>query len=148
MAAGHAAAVEYVAGRLPPLPKLDEAQVRKAIADLDSDDFAVRKQAQERLAAWGGQITPLLEAQAKNPSAEVRATIRRLLEAVEQNVPASPELAREVRAVKMLELIATPEAVQLLDKLASATPGAERTRAAKDALDRLAKSTAAANAAQ
>ena len=146
MAAGQTAAVEFVASHLPPIPKIDEAEVRKAIAELDSDDFDTRKKAQDRLAQWGGLIAPLLQAEAKNPSAEVRATIRRLLAAVEQNAPASPELAREVRAVKVLEHVGTPEAVKLLEKLAHGTPGAERTRTAKSALDRLAKSAAAAAA--
>ena len=146
MAAGHTPAVEYIAGRFPPIPKVDEAEVRKAIAELDSDEFDTRKKATDKLALWGGQITPLLEAAAKNPSAEVRATIRRLLTAIEQNAPASPELAREVRAVKMLELIASPEAVKLLEQLAHGIEGAQRTRAAKEALARLAKSTAAAGA--
>jgi hypothetical protein len=148
MAAGQAASVEYIASHLPPIPKVDEAEVKKAIADLDSDDFKTRANAQDKLALWGGLIAPLLEANAKNPSAEVRATIRRLLAAIEQNAPASPELAREVRAVKVLEHVGNPEAVKLLEQVAADTPGAERTRAAKSALDRLAKSAAAASAAQ
>jgi hypothetical protein len=143
MAAGHAASVEYVASHLPPIPKVDEAEVRKAIAELDSDDFETRKKAQDKLAAWGGLIAGALEA-AKNPSAEVRATIRRLLAAIKEGAPASPELAREIRAIRVLELVATPEALKLLEALAEGTPGAERTRAAKSALDRLAKSTVAA----
>jgi hypothetical protein len=144
MAAGHATAVEYVASHLPPIPEIDEAHARKAIAELDSDDFETRKKAQDKLATWGGLVAEQLQAEAKNPSAEVRATIRRLLAAIEQNVPASPELAREVRSIKVLELIATPEAVKLLEQLAAGTPGADRTRAARNALERLAKSAAAA----
>jgi hypothetical protein len=70
------------------------------------------------------------------------------LAAIEQNAPASPELAREVRAVKVLEHVGNPEAVKLLEQVAADTPGADRTRAAKSALDRLAKSAAAASAAQ
>ena len=148
LAAGHIPAVQYIASHLPPIPKVDETEVRKAIADLDSDEFETRKKATDKLALWGGQITPLLEAEAKNPSAEVRATIRRLLTAIEKNTPASPELAREIRAMKVLENIATPEAVELLEAVAGGRPGAERTRAAKSALERLAKSAAAAGAAQ
>jgi hypothetical protein len=147
MAAGQAAAVEFVGSHLPPSPKVDEAQVRKAIAELDSDDFQTRKKAQDKLAQWGGLITPLLEAEAKNPSAEVRAAIRRLLASIEQNAPASPELAREVRAVKVLEHVGTPEAVKLLEQLAQGTRGAERTPTAKVALDHLTKFAAAAVAA-
>jgi hypothetical protein len=93
-------------------------------------------------------VAPLLKANAQSTSAEVRATIRRLLTAIEQNAPASPELAREVRAMKVLELVASTEAIKLLEQLAQGVDGAARTRAAKDALARLAKSTAAAGGAQ
>jgi hypothetical protein len=143
MAAGHAASVEYVASHMPPIPKTDEAEVKQLIAQLDSDDFDTRRKAQEKLASFGGLIAPLLEAHKRSPSAEVRATIRRLTTAIEQNAPASPELAREVRAVKVLELIATPEAVKLLEQLSRGVKDAERTRAANQSLERLAKISAA-----
>jgi hypothetical protein len=148
MAAGHAAAIEYIASHLSPIPKVDEAEARKAIEQLDSDDFDSQRRAQDKLAQWGGLVAPLLKANAQSTSAEVRATIRRLLTAIEQNAPASPELAREVRAMKVVELVASTEAIKLLEQLAQGVDGAARTRAAKDALARLAKSTAAAGGAQ
>ena len=104
-------ASEYnIASHLPQNPKVNDAEVKKLIEQLDSDNFEkTRGQAQEKLASFGGQIAPLLEAERQNSSAEVRAIIRRLLAAIKENAPVSPELSREVRAVKVLEHIATPE---------------------------------------
>jgi hypothetical protein len=44
---------------------------------------------------------------------------------------------RTLRAVEILEQVATPEAVRLLGRLAAEDPGARRTREAKAALERL-----------
>jgi len=139
MAAGQAASVDYIARHLTPIPKVDDAKVKALVAQLDVDDFNSRRKAQEELASFGGLIAPLLEAESQNASAEVRATIRRLLNAIEQSSPSSPEVARDIRIAKMLELVGSAEAVKLLEQLAKANENADRTRAAKRALDRLAK---------
>jgi hypothetical protein len=49
------------------------------------------------------------------------------------------EPLRTSRAIEVLERIAAPEARQLLTKLAAGAPGAEPTREAKAALERLTK---------
>ncbi len=139
LAAGHAKSVEYIASHLPPHPKVDEAEVKKLIGQLDSDAFETRRGAQEKLASFGGLIAPLLEAERENGSAEVRGTVRRLLLAIEQNTPESPALAREVRSMKVLEIIGTPEAIKLLGQLAEGIESAERTKAARQSLERLAE---------
>jgi hypothetical protein len=50
---------------------------------------------------------------------------------------ASAETLRSIRAVEALEHIATPEARDLLDRLAAGAPEARLTREAKAALERL-----------
>jgi hypothetical protein len=140
MAAGSKPTVEFIVQNLRPVVPPDEAAVREWIQQLDSEDFATREAAQTNLAAQGRAITPLLEAEREHSSAEVRASIQRLLRAANGEIPQSPELARDVRAAKVLELIATPEAVKALELIASGPPNLERTAAAKASLERLSSS--------
>ena len=77
-----------------------------------------------------------------NPSAEVHRRLGDLLERNKGKTTA-PELLRGVRAVEVLEHIATAEACDVLKKLAAGAPEARLTQEAKAAVDRLAKSTPA-----
>lgn len=140
LAAGHTGAVNYIAGRLSKFVPPDKTVVRKHLKDLDSDDFETRRAAQEALAKYGRSIVPILETERENPSAEVRASVQRLLRAAAQAIPEAPELAREVRAMQVLEIIGTPEAIALLRDVATGTSALDRTAAAQAALDRLGQS--------
>jgi len=79
----------------------------------------------------------LRQALSADPSPEARRRIEGLLEKLAKPL-ALPETLRGVRAVESLEHIATPEARQVLQKLADGAP-ASLTREAKAALERLAK---------
>ena len=69
---------------------------------------------------------------------EKRWRIESLLE--KQRGPVrQPEILRALRAVVVLEEIATPEARKVLQKLASGAPDARLTQEAKASLERLAK---------
>lgn len=137
LASGDRETVDFVTENLTEVQPLAESQARKLIAELESDLFETRRAALERLEKQGRSIRPLLREFADHPSAEVRASIQRLLRAANAELPQVPELAREVRAMHVLELIATPEAVQALQEAASGPPDLERTVAAKAALKRM-----------
>jgi WD40 repeat protein len=141
--AAPAQAVPFLAGRLRPVAAADLARVRKLLTDLGSDSFTVREKATAELARLELTAAPLLrEALAGRPSLEVENRMRRLLEAAEDTAR-SPARQREVRAVRVLETIASPEAVRAVEAAASGAPGALLTQQARAALRRLEKRRAA-----
>jgi WD40 repeat protein len=122
---------------LRPAPADFAEKVRKAVADLDSNAFAVRERAFQSLADRGHEATPALRAALdQKPSAEARQRIEQLLEKV-VGPPSSGELLRTSRALAVLERKGTPEAKRLLQELADGAPGAWLSEEAKSALRRL-----------
>src|SRR5262249_7483471 len=115
----------------------DPQKIRRLIADLDDDVFAVREAAQKALAKLGAVAEPVLrETLDNNPSAETRRRIEGLLAIYTLGAP-DPEILRRLRAVQVLEQLATPEARQVLHALARGAAGDRLTREAKTALQRL-----------
>jgi hypothetical protein len=115
----------------------DAQRVRQLLADLDSEIFAVREKAQKELSAMGELAAPHLEqALTGELPPEARRRIQALRDKLQGPVTQS-EALRALRAVAVLEEIATQEANQLLEKLASGFPDARLTREAKAALERL-----------
>jgi hypothetical protein len=105
------------------------------IADLDSDDFATRRDAARELEG----IADLAESALRKvlqgtPTEELRRQATRLLERI---ATLSTERLRHVRAVEALEYMGTPEARKLLEVVAEGAPEARLTREAKAALERL-----------
>ena len=132
-------AVTLLQDQLKPVAVPDEKQVATWIADLESDDFAVRKKAEDSLAGLGELVqTALRKALAKpNFSLEARRRMERI---VEQNLlRLSGTRLREVRSVAVLEEIGTPEARELLDKLAKGAADARLTRETNAARERLSR---------
>jgi RNA polymerase sigma factor (sigma-70 family) len=128
-------AVSYFQAHLQPAAAVDTKRIAQLIADLDSEQFEVREQATKALRAFGDVAEPALrKAAAGQPSPEVRRRVETLLKQLDSSQ--SPSLLRSVRAVEVLEHIATPEARQLLGKLAGGAPEARLTREAKAALER------------
>jgi RNA polymerase sigma factor (sigma-70 family) len=126
--------------RLRPAPALPFEEVRRAVADLDSDQYQRRLAALERLAAWGEQVEPaLVQALNANPSPEQHRQIERLLTGPRREP--SAEAVRALRAVEVLEHCGTPEAQRVLEVLAHGAPEARLTFAAKASLERVAKRT-------
>jgi hypothetical protein len=110
-------------------------QLKKHVADLDSDDFDTRTRAEAALLAHGpGAVGSLRKLVETVPSLETRLRIARIL----HRWSATPEARRLSRAVMALEKAGTPQAKALLKKLASGEPGAPLTEDAKAALKRLA----------
>jgi RNA polymerase sigma factor (sigma-70 family) len=119
-----------------PAPGPDPARLRRLIADLDSNRFAVRQSAFRELESLGAEAAATLrQALAGKPTLETRKRLEELL--ARTNVLHAGEVLRGVRAVEVLERIATPEARQLLTTLTKGAPQARLTQEAKASLARL-----------
>ncbi|AWM38225.1 ECF RNA polymerase sigma factor SigE [Gemmata obscuriglobus] len=126
--------VPFLADALKPAGKLDAAQVRKWIADLKDDTFAVREAASRELAARGEDVEPDLEKALADVSPEAVRRVQALLTALRNSPP--PDRRRELRGMWVLELIGTPAAQKVLTSISQGDPGARLTREAKAALAR------------
>jgi RNA polymerase sigma factor (sigma-70 family) len=135
--AAPADAVKFLARQMKPVKALDPGRVKRLLADLDSDEFAVREAASKALAGLDEQATPYLEGTLKSTeSPEVRARVTRLLEQRRRDaIPA--EQIRQIRAVMVLERMGAGEAKDLLKRWAGGPAGARLTREAAAALKRL-----------
>ncbi|HEV3262748.1 MAG TPA: sigma-70 family RNA polymerase sigma factor [Gemmataceae bacterium] len=131
-------AVALLKGRLRPAAGVGPERIRRLIADLDSDRFAVRDAASRKLDQVRTETEPALrQALAKKPSLEACSRLRALLAA--PGLIRSSEVLRGVRAVQVLEQIGTPGARKLLKALSRGAPEARLTQEAKTSLGRLAR---------
>jgi hypothetical protein len=124
------------------MPAQPDERLPKWIADLDSDEFAVREKAHQELADQGKAALPALRRSlAAKPSAEQRKRIEALVEHAETQPvrieALSAQELREERAIMVLEMVGTAGARRALQSLAGGAPGALRTTAAQGALERL-----------
>ncbi len=132
-----AAAVRLLRRQLHPVADTDLAEVRRLVAQLDDDTFAVRQKAFGRLEALGETAVPALrQALTKAPPPEVRRRIEELLEKHRGTLPSGDHL-RLLRALAVLEHAGTPEARRLLEELARGVPDAPQTQEARAVLARL-----------
>jgi WD40 repeat protein len=130
-------ATTFLATKLQPVPQVDPAVIEKLLADLDGKNFASRQKAMRALEKLEGQARPALEkATAKPTSAEALNRLKKLLDRLDGPVLA-PEELRVLRAVEVLERIATPQARELLARLAKGAQGARLTREAAASVERL-----------
>jgi RNA polymerase sigma factor (sigma-70 family) len=144
LTAGREQAVAYLERRLQPARRIDQHHVKKLIADLDDDHFAVREAASSALLKLDAQALPAVrQALAEKPALETRRRLERILAQVEGPVVTAPETVRAARALVVLERIASPEARQVLEKLAQGAPEARLTQEAKVTLERLAAPSSA-----
>jgi WD40 repeat protein len=130
--------VEVLKGKLQPGPPADPKRIAKLVADLDNEDFDTREKASEALAGIPEADMELKKALENNPSVEKKRRIEALLENRKPGVVGADQI-REARAVELLEMIGTPEAKQLLEKLAKGSDDSTLTQDCKAALDRLSK---------
>jgi hypothetical protein len=139
MAAASEKAVLFLKEHAGPAPEVDAKQVRRWIADLDSERFSTRAAAARDLEKLGDRAGPALrEVLAGKPSAEVRKQAKELLRKAGL-LSRSPEVLQRLRAVQVLERIGSPEARRLLEALARGVPAARETREATASLERLAQ---------
>jgi len=99
LAASPEQSVPFLADALKPAVKRDAAKVRRWIADLGDEEFAVREAASRELALWGENMEPeLVAALADKSSPEAIRRIEVLLTAL-RNSPPSGEAAGAARCV-------------------------------------------------
>jgi RNA polymerase sigma factor (sigma-70 family) len=136
-------AVPWLREHLQPAPVVPARRIAELVAELDNARFPVRDRAARELERLGETAGPALrEALAAGPGAgkpseEFRRRVEGLLKKLEEPLT-SAERLRTVRAVEVLEQLATPAARQVLQTLAGGAPAARLTRAAQAALRRLA----------
>lgn len=128
-------AVSLLAERMRYKPSADAKQLASLIAQLDSDDFAVRERATTALRRLDWEAEPALCKVLENkPSLEMRQRVKQLLDDIRKRTPL-PELLRMLRGIEILEQIGTREARRVIARLAEGTT--RPAREAKAALERL-----------
>jgi WD40 repeat protein len=130
-------AVALLAKRLAPVEDVDGKKVARWLADLDSEDFDTRSNANAELEKLGERVeVALRETWVKNPTLETKRRLEALIAKAEVR---DPERVRSARALEALEQIATPDAAKLLERLAAGAPTARLTQEAAEALERVRK---------
>src|SRR5262249_38424346 len=126
------------AGHVEPVPAGDAQKINQLIIDLQNPNAGVRRKAMTELRGHGeaalGALSQLPDQNRNLPA--MQQMTRKLYAQV-----ATPDRSRSLAAVQALEQLGTPEARQLLEKLAKGAAGAKLTVDAKAALDRLGSRT-------
>jgi hypothetical protein len=128
-------AVACIARHLRPAPVIDTTRIPALIADLDSNQFALREQASSQLAKLGEAAESALQSTLKgSPTPESRRRVDALLANI---YTPSGERLQALRAIELLERLATPAARKALRVLAEGAAGASTTKDAITSLRRL-----------
>jgi len=108
------------------------------VADLGNQRYSVRKQATDTLAKLGPLAEPALR-RAKDSATveEVRIRAKQLLASMDDPQQRAGGPLRQLRAALVLERIGSAKAVAVLRRLADGSPGANLTRRAAEALERI-----------
>jgi hypothetical protein len=129
-------AVSFLRTRLTPAAPLPPARLARLLADLDDDEFRVRERATRELETLLDAAAPALrQGLAHDPPPEVRRRLVELLDRADRGL-VSGEAVRAVRAVELLEGVASADARRLLRSLADGAP-ARLTTEARASLRRL-----------
>jgi WD40 repeat protein len=122
-----------------PVAPIDQKVLDGLVADLAGDDFAKRKAAVNELEKLGELAEPALKRLlASKPKAELSQRVQEILKKADVQAPEG-SIIQTVRAMEVLENLDTPQARELLDKLAAGAEGALVTRQAKTALEYMAR---------
>jgi RNA polymerase sigma factor (sigma-70 family) len=117
-------------------PVVAPERLKRLLADLDSENFAVREAATRELKKLGPEIEPSLRrVLEETKSAEVKRRVQGVLATLSRAEDA--ERLRQRRAVVALERMGTAEARELLRTLAGGAADAPLTRSAREALGRM-----------
>ncbi len=133
------AAIPFLRRHLQPATNAESQAIRQLIADLDSNDFAIREKTFEQLAKLGPIAEPVLQqVLEQKPTPEARRRMQDLLDRIDQQPPAG-EALRLLRALHVLDTTGV-EGRRLLRELAKGAEGAWLTQQARAALARLNRS--------
>jgi RNA polymerase sigma factor (sigma-70 family) len=132
-------AVTLLRQKLRPVAQPDERAINRWIEDLKSDKAAVRQRAEHELEKYGELAEPALRrVLASKPTLDLHRRAEGLLDGIEQQRKSPPPtVVREIRAVQVLERVASADARRLLEELSQGAAGARLTKEAKAALERL-----------
>jgi WD40 repeat protein len=131
-------AVPLLRQRVQPVHPPDVRKLARLIADLDSNEFAVRDQASTELEKLGDLAeTALQKALDAEPTLEMQRQIERLLERLVSTQELPADLLRALRVLEVLEQINTPEARRAVEGIAGGAAGTLLTRKAREALHRM-----------
>jgi hypothetical protein len=129
--------------KVKPVVAVDAKRIDQLIADLDSNEFAVREKATADLEKLGDAAKPALKkALEGDASLDTKKRINKLLELQQTGQAPSAKLLGTLRAIEALERLGTDDARQLLETLSKGASEAKLTRDAKDALQRMGKQPA------
>jgi WD40 repeat protein len=135
--AGTVGTVAFLSKHLHPARAVDLSPLGQRIKELDSPRFTVREQAMKDLEHMGQAAEAALREALKSPaSLETRRRLERVLKKLEQG---RQRHLQELRALAVLEQIASADARAMLDALAAGEPQAPLTSAAQAARQRLGK---------
>jgi WD40 repeat protein len=137
LTAGGDASVAFIKNHLAPVPQVSGPFVEELVANLGAADEAARQAATERLECLGPLTVPALRgALPGRPAGETRDRMIHLLERADRPIPGGG-LLQAIRAIEVLERIATPGARVVLDDLAAGRVDADITRKAVQSCRRL-----------
>ncbi len=131
--------VPLLRDRLRPVVAADKGKVTRLLAELDSEEFAVRERATAELERLGERAAELCrEALDKATSAEARRRLTTVLDRdASKQWDLAPDRLRALRAVEVLERIGTADAVKVLAALGRGAAGARLTWEAEQSRRRL-----------
>jgi WD40 repeat protein len=123
---------------IPKPVVVDPQQLQQWIMDLGSEQFTARESASKKLEKAGRLAADALtKARKEKQPLEVMRRLDRLLKKLESIIPSATDL-RRLRALEVLEMVASPKARELLQQQAKG-PGDPVTDEARSALKRLNK---------
>jgi RNA polymerase sigma factor (sigma-70 family) len=126
--------------RLKPVEPPSKETLEGLLANLDSEQFTTREAAERKLRDLGDRAeAPLRTALARPLPAECKRRVESVLASLDPSAPLTGEALRAARAVLTLQRAGTPEARQVLERLAGGAESARLTRAARDAVWRMGK---------
>lgn len=135
--AGPDQALPFLAESFRPIKTPDPAMVARLIDELDNTQFQTRTRASRELFELGeGVVGALRKSLDSGITVEKARRIEQLLAKLVGPMP-SPEQLRAIRAVVVLEQIGSPEARQVLQRVAGGASGARQTQEAMAAMERL-----------
>jgi hypothetical protein len=130
-------AIPFLKTQFNSLKQPDAETIRSWVADLSAKSFAVRRAAARKLEDAGDFAEKeLRRVLAGQPELETARRIETLLEQLHP-LRASGEPLRLLRAIQLLDRIATPDTRPLLKTLADGAAGVRLAAAARHALTRL-----------
>ena len=129
--------MKLFAEKIRPATAFDPKPIQLWLANLGSNNFAVREAATQALCDQDRQVLPYLKDTLKTAaSADVRERVRKILDHY-RRTPFTAEQLRQNRAVMILERIGDGESKKLLKKWADGPASALLTEEASAALKRL-----------